>query len=211
MKKTIPNPRIGGKTVIWAACAALLWLAFVPAAAQAAPADGSARAEPGSETCRYAQDRADAGILRARRAVARVNIAAKRVSAELAEVGRTASSLDGLELEPPPPQPENSGFREVADLSWDLKRYAEKVSHLAQAEMSRLMRPIPASAELGPTLEDEEESLFRPKDENEASCLRWAVYIERAAFRAEQAAQLADVAAIQAITFSDHELRNPSE
>jgi hypothetical protein len=184
----------------------LLGLAFLfllPAGAvlaQSADADG--------ETCRYAQDRATAAVLRARRAVARTNIAALRVTAELAAAGQPAPELKALILEAPPAAPDKPSFVEMASIAWDLKRYAERVGMRSQAEMDRRLRPLPPSAGFGPTIEDKEEELWRPKKDAAVDCLGWKLYVERAAFRAEQSAQLADVAADQAIALRDQVVRN---
>ena len=167
----------------------------------------SVHGELSEETCRYARDRAEASVLRARRSVARANIAALRLVAELQEAGLPVSKLTSLDPKPPRPELEVGTFEEMAAAAWSYHRYASRVEALVEEEMAPRLRPNPEPSGLGPHVTVDEEELHRPKDSPHAACLAWALYVERAAFRAEQAAQLIEVATDQAIALSDHEIR----
>lgn len=196
----------------WSWWALALWVlpgawAFAAGAGQAGATEAGA-APAVAESCRYAHDRSAAAVLRARRAVARANIAATRVAAELKAAGQPALELERLALEAPPAEADSASFSEMATLAWQLKRYAERVGGLSQAEMDRRLRPLPPPAGLGPTIDDNEEAIWKPERGEGEDCIAWKLYVERAAFRAEQSAQLADVAADQAIALREQVERN---
>lgn len=175
-------------------------LGWALAASLAAPA--FAIVGPGE--CRDELVRAQSALRRAQRSEARAGIALFRVTAELRSVGLLPAAPlgDATEANPVASIPQDSGIEALAAAAWDLKRRTAELSGRAIALMAPHEIRTKPTLELGPRIPDEEERLLKPGAETDQPCLAWIFYAQRAAFRAEQSAQLAEVAADQAIALA---------
>lgn len=164
---------------------------------------GTPAAVAGTAECQDEVTRARAALLRARRSHARAGIALLRIQAELRSIGR--GSAASLAVEPETvaaPMPEDAGLEALSLGAWELRRRTGELSARAVALMEPFDVRQKPTLELGPRLPDEEERLLKPTTEEAQPCRAWIFYAQRAAFRAEQAAQLAEIAADQAITIA---------
>jgi hypothetical protein len=178
-------------------CATTLLLGLLALAAPAAAGDAGSG-------CQDETTRARAALLRARRSQARAHIAVLRITAELRSIGKAPAATLPAEEEPastvsPPAEAE---LATLALATWEIKRQTVERSGKALA----LMKPYEVrrltALELGPHFPDQEEELLKPAGDEATSCRAWIYYAQRGAFRAEQAAQLAEVAADQAIALA---------
>jgi hypothetical protein len=149
--------------------------------------------------------RARAALLRAQRSHARAGIAVLRIHSELRSAGLSAAAPLAVGTEPASATTAPAADADIQTLAlaaWEIKRQTVKRSQRALALMEPYeMRQLP-KLELGPRLPDQEEELLKPAGEEAGSCRAWIFYAQRAAFRAEQSAQLAEIAADQAVALA---------
>lgn len=159
-----------------------------------------------AEDCSRELARARSALLRAQRSHARAGIAVLRIHSELRSAGLSTAAPLAAGTEPASAATAPAADADVQALAlaaWVIKRQTVERSRRALALMEPYeMRQLP-DLELGPRgLPDQEEELLKPAGEEAGSCRAWIFYAQRAAFRAEQSAQLAEVAADQAIALA---------
>ena len=175
-----------GSFLAVAAAAAALWTSSGTA--------GVAAASESEGECRRAFNRALAARHRAERSVSRSRVALLRVHSELRRAGLPAAAPV---VEPPSAASAVPAFDAANPdaLSglvhgiWERKKDAQRIAARAIEEMDRRrLRTYPVSFR-GPEIDPNAENVM---PEGLGSCTAWAVHGEQGAFRAEQAAQLAD-------------------
>ncbi len=157
-----------------------------------------------AEDCSRELARARSALLRTQRSQARAGIAVLRITSELRSVGLSSAVPLAAGTDPASAAPgADADVQALALAAWEIKRQTVERSRRALALMEPYeMRQLPA-LELGPRgLPDQEQELLKPAGEEALTCRAWIFYAQRAAFRAEQSAQLAEVAADQAVALA---------
>ncbi|HEX6861519.1 MAG TPA: hypothetical protein VF414_01825 [Thermoanaerobaculia bacterium] len=157
-----------------------------------------------AEDCSRELARARSALLRAQRSHARAGIAVLRINSELRSAGLSAAVplAAGTEPASTAAPAADADVQALALAAWEIRRRTVERSQRALALMEPYeMRQLP-DLELGPRLPDQEQELLKPAGEEAQSCRAWIFYAQRAAFRAEQSAQLAEVAADQAVALA---------
>ena len=156
-------------------------------------------------SCAESLAHAEAARLRAARSVARARMAVLRIRTELQRAGLVepqAIVRTGPETEPPLGELiAATGLEAVTGETWILADLARNVSNLAITERTRHLPEPERRAALGPDV--------RPRSVPRTpapggDCDAWAESAQRAAFAAEQAAQLASVASDQILGRTDY-------
>ena len=169
------------------------------------------RADARGDDCQRARDRALLSLRRAQRSLGRSRIALLRVQEELRRAGQESLLPALSEVRDATPLNDSAkemSLEEIGRRTWVFRQKTERVGTLVVAEMDR-RRPRGQPESLhGPDIRKEEETELTPTGKEKDPCAAWALYAEEAAFRAEQSAQLAEVAADQAIALANYEVAN---
>jgi hypothetical protein len=158
--------------------------------------------------CVRARARALASLRRAQRSLGRSRIAVLRLKEELRRARQEVLH----------PLPENSSLsllnelnadvslEEIAQRTWQFAEETKRIGTWVVAEMDRRRPREQPPSLLGPDVRTEQAP--RPTSSNGDNCTALALYSEEGAFRAEQSAQLAEVATDQAIALANYRVSN---
>jgi hypothetical protein len=158
--------------------------------------------------CVRARARALASLRRAQRSFGRSRIAVFRLKEELRRARQEVLQ----------PLPENSSLQllievgadvpleEIAQRTWQFAEETKRIGAWVVEEMDRRRPRKQPPSLLGPDIRTEQTP--RATVSNSDNCTSLALYAEEGAFRAEQSAQLAEVATDQAIALANYQVTN---